>query len=163
MEPFGKTHGLTVKWLISENGIIPCNSGLGWLFCLQMIERFNGRMPGYLGNGNDRFSLCHIDDVVVGHLAAINVGKIGERYLLCGENISLTHIFNLAASLTNTAPPKFQLPYWILECAGRLCELWSTFGAWSGISHQTPFITSHVSYPSAACLNSHDGLFAGVT
>jgi len=106
-------------------------------------------MPGYLGNGYDRFSLCHIDDVVVGHLAAINIGKIGERYLLCGENISLTHIFNLAASLTNTAPPKFQLPYWLLVCAGRLCELWSSFGAWSGISHQTPFITSHVSYPSA--------------
>jgi farnesol dehydrogenase len=103
-------------------------------------------MAAYLGtsaNGNDRFSLCHIDDVVVGHLTAINVGKIGERYLLCGENISLTHIFNLAASLTNTAPPKFQLPYWLLVCAGRLCELWSSFGAWSGISHQTPFITSH--------------------
>lgn len=128
------------------------------LFCLQMIERFNGRMPGYLGNGNERFSLCHVDDVVVGHLTAIKVGKIGEGYLLCGENLSLSHAFNLAASLTNTAPPKFQLPLWLLEYAGRLCELWSSFGAWSGISHQTPLITTHVSYPSCASSPMMDNL-----
>ncbi|GMP81061.1 hypothetical protein CsSME_00035905 [Camellia sinensis var. sinensis] len=50
-----------------------------------IIERFNGRLPGYIGYGNDKFSFSHVDDVVEGHLAALNKGRPGERYLLTGK------------------------------------------------------------------------------
>ncbi|KAK7860933.1 isoflavone reductase like protein pcber [Quercus suber] len=36
-------------------------------FC-QIIERFNWRLPGYIGSGNDKFSFSHVDDVVEGIL-----------------------------------------------------------------------------------------------
>jgi len=115
------------------------------LLLLQMIERFNGRMPGYPGVRDKKFSFCHIDDVVVAFLAAMEMGKVGERYLLCGENLSFHEVFDLAARVTNTSAPKFTVPMWLLDAAGFLCVQWARFGAWTGISHQVPFITTHVS------------------
>ena len=110
-----------------------------------MIERFNGRMPGYPGIRGNKFSFCHVDDVVVAYLAAIEVGKAGERYFLCGDNLDFHDVFDLAAKVTNTKPPSFTIPIWVMEAAGFLCVQWARFGAWSGISHQVPFITTHVS------------------
>ncbi|OQU93112.1 hypothetical protein SORBI_3001G479200 [Sorghum bicolor] len=44
-----------------------------------LIERFNGRLPGYIGDGYDRESFCHVDDVVSGHIAAMEKGRVGQR------------------------------------------------------------------------------------
>ncbi|CAN6321189.1 unnamed protein product [Urochloa humidicola] len=88
-----------------------------------LIERFNGRLPGHIGDGYDRQSFSHVDDVVSGHIAAMEKGRVGERYLLTGENASLVHIFNLAASITNTNPPKIHLPLWLVEIYGRISVL----------------------------------------
>lgn len=108
-----------------------------------MIERFNGRMPGYVGYKVKKFSFCHIDDVVVAYLAAIEIGRVGERYMLCGDNMSFHEVFDLAAGLTKTNPAKVTIPMWVLDVAGFLCVQWARFGAWTGISHQIPFITTH--------------------
>jgi nucleoside-diphosphate-sugar epimerase len=113
--------------------------------CLQMIERFNGRMPGYPGIRGNKFSFCHIDDVVVAFLAAIEMGKPGERYLLCGDNVDFHEVFDLAASVTNTRPPRFTVPTWLMDVTGFLCVQWARFGAWTGISRHIPFVTTHVS------------------
>lgn len=83
-----------------------------------IIERFSGRLPGYIGNGNERFSFSHVDDVVEGHIAALNKGQPGERYLLTGENASFTDVFDIAASLTETGRPRFNLPLSIIEAYG---------------------------------------------
>ena len=32
--------------------------------CLQLVKRFNGRLLGYIGYGNDKFSFSHIDDLL---------------------------------------------------------------------------------------------------
>ena len=92
---------------------------------LQLIERFNGRLPGYIGDGYDRESFSHVDDVVSGHIAALEKGRVGERYLLTGENASFVQIFNLAANITNTKPPKFHIPLWVLEIYGRISVLFA--------------------------------------
>ncbi|VAH86881.1 unnamed protein product [Triticum turgidum subsp. durum] len=83
-----------------------------------LIERFNGRLPGYIGDGYDRESFCHVDDVVSGHIAAMEKGRVGERYLLTGENLSFMHIFNMAANITNTKAPYFHVPLWLIEIYG---------------------------------------------
>ena len=56
-----------------------------------IIERFNGRLPGYIGPGTDRYSFSHVDDVVDGHIGAMSKGRVRERYLLTGENGSFKH------------------------------------------------------------------------
>ncbi|KAL6649346.1 hypothetical protein ACP70R_013570 [Stipagrostis hirtigluma subsp. patula] len=107
-----------------------------------LIERFNGRLPGFLGDGYDRESFSHVDDVVSGHIAAMEKGGVGERYLLTGENTSFVQIFNLAANITNTKPPKFHLPLWLLEIYG-----WISVFA-SHLTGRLPLI----SYPGVHCL-----------
>ncbi|OVA15791.1 NAD-dependent epimerase/dehydratase [Macleaya cordata] len=85
-----------------------------------LIERFNGRLPGYIGNGNDKFSFSHVDDVVNGHIAAMQKGRAGERYLLTGENASFKDVFDVASSITGTRRPWFHIPFWAVEAYGWL-------------------------------------------
>lgn len=89
----------------------------------QLIERFAGRLPGYMGFGNDKFSFSHIDDVVEGHIAAMDKGRLGERYLLTGENASFMHVLDIAAIITGTERPRFSIPLWVIEAYGWLTIL----------------------------------------
>ncbi|KAL5992761.1 hypothetical protein ACLOJK_013680 [Asimina triloba] len=88
-----------------------------------MIERFNGRLPGYIGYGTDKMSFSHVEDVVDGHIAAMNKGRLGERYLLTGENASFAHAFDVAAIITGTRRPWFHIPLWVLDVYGWISVL----------------------------------------
>ncbi|KAK6939588.1 NAD-dependent epimerase/dehydratase, partial [Dillenia turbinata] len=90
---------------------------------LQIIERFNWRLPGYIGSGNDRYSFSHVDDVVDGHIAAMNKGRLGERYLLTGENASFKQVFDMAAAITKTKKPWFSIPLPLIDAYGWICVL----------------------------------------
>ncbi|KAF8776104.1 hypothetical protein HU200_003788 [Digitaria exilis] len=114
----------------------------GNVVCRVLIERFSGRLPAYIGDGYDRESFTHVDDVVSGHIAAMEKGRVGERYLLTGENASFVQIFNLAAKITNTNPPKFHIPLWSLEIYGWISVFFAR------ITGKPPLI----SYPGVDCL-----------
>lgn len=88
-----------------------------------IIERFSGRLPGYIGSGNDRCSFSHVDDVVDGHIAAMEKGRLGERYLLTGENASFKLVFDMAALITGTKKPSFSIPLWAIDAYGWLSVL----------------------------------------
>ncbi|KAK1425478.1 hypothetical protein QVD17_20830 [Tagetes erecta] len=88
-----------------------------------MVERFNGRLPGYIGYGNDMFSFSHVDDVVDGHISALDKGQSGQRYLLTGENASFKQVFDIAAAITNTKTPRFNIPLFVIEIYGWLSVL----------------------------------------
>lgn len=89
-----------------------------------LIERFSGRLPGYVGE-EQGFSFCHVDDVVQGHIAAITKGRQGERYLLTGENASFKDVFDIAAEITQTSKPQFQIPLFLVDAYGWVCILFS--------------------------------------
>ncbi|XP_021729594.1 uncharacterized protein LOC110696565 [Chenopodium quinoa] len=88
-----------------------------------LIERFNWRLPGHIGPGYDKYSFTHVDDVVEGHIAAMEKGRPGERYLLTGENASFKYVFDAAAILTNTSKPRLSLPMWMIEAYGWISVL----------------------------------------
>ncbi|XAR61867.1 Farnesol dehydrogenase (NAD(+)) [Bertholletia excelsa] len=90
-----------------------------------IVERFNGRLPGYMGTGNDKFSFSHVDDVVEGHIGALNRGRLGERYLLTGENASFAQVFDYAAAVTGTERPWFKIPLLVIEVYGWISVLFS--------------------------------------
>nr|AQY54368.1 dihydroflavonol-4-reductase [Salvia officinalis] len=89
-----------------------------------LVERFSGRMPGYVGQ-EQGFSFCHVDDVVQGHIAALAKGQKGERYLLTGENASFKDVFDIAAEITQTSKPHFQIPLFLVDAYGWVCVLLS--------------------------------------
>ncbi|KAI4339848.1 hypothetical protein MLD38_024743 [Melastoma candidum] len=96
----------------------PGNLTAGNVVANLMIERFSWRLPGYVGSGNDKYSFCHVDDVVQGHISAMLKGRPGERYLLTGENASFMLLFDMAALITGTSKPKFNIPLWAIEAYG---------------------------------------------
>jgi len=76
----------------------------------QMIVDFlKRRMPAYLETG---LNLIHVKDVARGHLLAEAKGRVGEKYILGHDNLSLSQIFCLLADVTGLPAPKVKLPYW---------------------------------------------------
>jgi dihydroflavonol-4-reductase len=72
-----------------------------------VVEAASGRMPAYVDTG---LNLVHVDDVAAGHLAALRRGRIGERYILGGENMTLGQMLAEIAHLANRRPPTLKLP-----------------------------------------------------
>ena len=73
-----------------------------------IVEAARGRVPGFVDTG---LNVVHVEDVAVGHLLAAEFGKIGRRYILGGENLSLAEILVEVARLTGRRPPSFKIPY----------------------------------------------------
>ncbi|GAU22140.1 hypothetical protein TSUD_251680, partial [Trifolium subterraneum] len=55
-----------------------------------LVRRFSGRLPGYIGNENNKLSFCHVDDVAEGHIAAMIKGQIGDSVWM-GFNFILSN------------------------------------------------------------------------
>lgn len=73
----------------------------------QMIVDFLcGRMWAYLPTG---LNLVDVEDVAAGHLLAAERGRVGERYILGAENLTLAEIFRRLGRLTGIAPPRRQV------------------------------------------------------
>lgn len=56
----------------------------------------------------------HINDVVAGHLAALQRGRSGERYILGGENLTLPELLRITAQVVGHRPPRLRLPLWAI-------------------------------------------------
>src|SRR5580700_7843367 len=72
-----------------------------------IIEAAKGRMPGYVDTG---LNLVHVDDVAAGHVAALHRGRIGERYILGGQDVLLGDMLRDIARRVGRSPPKVRLP-----------------------------------------------------
>jgi dihydroflavonol-4-reductase len=72
-----------------------------------IVEAASGRMPAFVDAG---LNLVHVDDVASGHVAALARGRIGERYILGGDNVLLQRMLNDIALLVGRSPPRFKLP-----------------------------------------------------
>ncbi len=76
-----------------------------------IVEAARGRMPGFVETG---LNLVHVDDVAAGHLAALRCGRIGERYILGGENVRLGQMLADVAEMCHRRPPRLRFPIFAL-------------------------------------------------
>ena len=83
-----------------------------------------GRVPAYIDTG---LNIVHVDDVAEGHALALERGRIGERYVLGGENLLLKDMLALVAEVVGRRPPRIELPEalvwpaaWFMEGLARL-------------------------------------------
>lgn len=115
-----------------------------------MIEQYlAGRFPGLLGSGRQRWSFSFNADVVAGHLAALEKGKLGEEYLLAGDNRSLNEFFRLLADLSGVRHRIHHLPFVVGKMAGAVDAARAHF------SGRTPQIT-----PGVVEIFKHDWVYS---
>ena len=72
-----------------------------------IVEAANGRMPAFVDSG---LNLVHVDDVAAGHLLAFERGRVGERYILGGEDVALGDMLACVAGLVGRKAPTVRLP-----------------------------------------------------
>jgi dihydroflavonol-4-reductase len=72
-----------------------------------ILDAAAGRVPAYIDTG---LNVVHVDDVALGHVLALEKGRVGERYVLGGENMLLKDILGLVADVVNGRPPMIRLP-----------------------------------------------------
>lgn len=82
-----------------------------------VVDFLNGRIPSYIDTG---MNVVHVADVAEGHLLAALKGRVGERYILGGENMTLKGILDALAAATGLPAPKFQTPYAVAYVFGAL-------------------------------------------
>jgi farnesol dehydrogenase len=104
----------------------------------QMIaDHLRGRLPGIIGPGDRYWSYSFVDDVALGHALALEKGKRGERYFLCGENATAREFFDLLR-VSSVAPPRRHIPFAVASALGRM--LW----LWADVTGHPPLLTHEV-------------------
>ena len=97
-----------------------------------IVEAALGRVPAFVDTG---LNLAHVDDIAAGHLLALERGRIGQRYILGGEDVTLRDMLAAIAALTGRKAPTVNLP------RGPLVPLAHMAEAWAGITGKEPFLT----------------------
>ena len=74
-----------------------------------IIAAATGRIPAFVDTG---LNLVHVDDVARGHVAALRRGRIGERYILGGDNVRFARMLADIAALVGRHPPRLRIPWY---------------------------------------------------
>ena len=84
-----------------------------------VLEAARGHFPAYVDTG---LNVVHVDDAAEGHLLAFERGRIGQRYVLGGENLPLGEILGTIAQLVGRRAPRLRLPPGLLLPLAHLAE-----------------------------------------
>ena len=111
-------------------GILSESNGL-----TKMIKQYmEGRWRFIPGDGRSSANYVFIEDVVTGHLLAMEKGNPGERYVLGGDHISYTQLFQHIKEASGVHKKLYKVPLWIMLATAEGMKVLSR------ISHRPPLI-----------------------
>lgn len=84
-----------------------------------VVDAATGRIPAFVDTG---LNIVHVDDVAEGHLLAEAHGRVGETYVLGGEDMSLREIVETVARMRGRRGPTVRLPHAIPLIAAMCTE-----------------------------------------
>ena len=105
-----RSHGLNGPGALTEGNLV------GRL----IDDHMKGRLPGLIGSEH-QWSYAYVDDVAMGHCAALEQGIVGGRYMLGGENTTQHEMFKGVERLTGRRPPR-RIPFPIATAMGAIEE-----------------------------------------
>jgi dihydroflavonol-4-reductase len=73
-----------------------------------IVDFLNRRMPAFMETG---LNLACVEDVARGHLLAAERGRVGEKYILGGENLTLERMLQRLAALSGLPAARMKIPY----------------------------------------------------
>jgi len=84
-----------------------------------VVDFLKGKFPAYVETG---LNLVDVRECALGHIAALEKGKSGERYILGGENLTLKQILDKLGVIAHLPSPSVKLPYFVAYAAGFVDE-----------------------------------------
>ena len=72
-----------------------------------IVEAALGKIPAFVDTG---FNLVHVDDVAEGHLLALERGRVGENYILGGQDVEFRDMVGAIAQMAGRPAPRIGLP-----------------------------------------------------
>ena len=85
-----------------------------------VVDFLKKRFPAYVDTG---LNLVDVDECARGHLAALEKGRRGGRYILGGENLTLKQILDKLAAITGLPSPSVRVPYILALATGVVDEI----------------------------------------
>ncbi len=105
--------------MVNPTGIIG-KRDINWISGSILREAAHHRVP-VLAQGGVNF--VAVQDVVAGHIAAVDKGRAGERYILGGENLLNRDTILMACAIVGVKPPRFMQPRWSIPIAAAILDL----------------------------------------
>jgi len=113
------------KWMAEKEALAAAKSGLPVIVAMPttpvgpwdwkptptgkiILDFLNGKMPGYVETG---LNFVGVEECAAGHLLVSQKGKVGERYLLGGENLTLKQMLDALAKITGLRAPSLKIPH----------------------------------------------------
>ena len=113
------------KWMAEQEALSAAKSGLPVIVAMPttpvgpwdwkptptgkiVLDFLNGKMPGYVETG---LNFVGVEECAAGHLLISEKGKVGERYLLGGENLTLKQMLDTLANITGLPSVKMKIPH----------------------------------------------------
>jgi len=85
-----------------------------------VVDFLKRKFPAYVETG---LNLVDVKECARGHIAALEKGKSGERYILGGENLTLKQILDKLGAITGLPSPSIKLPYFFAFATGVVGEM----------------------------------------
>jgi dihydroflavonol-4-reductase len=87
-----------------------------------VVDFLKEKFPAYVDTG---LNLVDVTQCAHGHIAALEKGRSGERYILGGENLTLKQILDKLAAITGLPSPKVRVPYALALATGVVDEIFT--------------------------------------
>ncbi|MFN3454643.1 MAG: NAD-dependent epimerase/dehydratase family protein [Pseudobdellovibrio sp.] len=84
------------------------------------LQVARGKFPFYTKGG---VNVVAIEDVVQGIMLAVNKGQNGERYILCGDNLTIKQLFTKIANFSGVKSPSIYMPFPLLKMIGKIGDI----------------------------------------
>ncbi len=85
-----------------------------------VVDFLKKKFPAYVDTG---LNLVDVKECARGHIAALEKGRSGERYILGGENLTLKQILDKLAAITGLPSPTVRVPYVLALATGVVDEI----------------------------------------
>jgi dihydroflavonol-4-reductase len=113
------------KWLAEKEALSAAKNGLPVIVAMPttpvgpwdwkptptgkiILDFLNGKIPGYVETG---LNFVGVEDCAAGHLLIAEKGKVGERYLLGGQNLTLKQMLDALSKITGLPAPTLKIPH----------------------------------------------------
>jgi dihydroflavonol-4-reductase len=98
-----------------------------------VVDFLKKKFPAYVDTG---LNLVDVRECARGHVAAMEKGKSGERYILGGENLTLKQILDKLGAISGLPSPSVKLPYFVAYVAGAVDQTVASL-----VTHREPRAT----------------------